>query len=129
MSFFRILFLITGFFCAALGTVGIFLPILPTTPFYILAAFCFAKGSTFFHRWFTNTRLYKKHFESFANSRSMTIETKLGILIPVSIMLTIAVILMDILIMRIVIITLALIKWWYFIYIIKTVKPSNKEEK
>jgi uncharacterized membrane protein YbaN (DUF454 family) len=41
----RQLFLVAGLSCVALGTVGIFLPILPTVPFMILAAFCFARSS------------------------------------------------------------------------------------
>ena len=42
---FRILWLILGFLCLGLGTVGIVLPILPTVPFYMATLFCFAKSS------------------------------------------------------------------------------------
>jgi len=126
MSMRKVLFVAAGFLLVGLGTLGIFLPVLPTTPFYLLAAVCFAKGSSYFHNWFTATRLYKKHLENYATHRSMTLKTKLGILIPVSIMLFFVVIMTNILSMRIVIIGLLLIKYWYFIFKIKTIKPCGK---
>jgi len=111
-----------GFLFVGLGTVGIFLPVLPTTPFYLLVVTCFAKGSPFFHNWFITTKVYKKHLENFVNTKSMTLKTKLGILIPVTIMLFFVVLMNDILIMRIAIIVLLFIKYWYFIFRIKTIK-------
>lgn len=45
------LYIATGWLCLGLGVVGIFLPLLPTTPFVLLAAFCFSRGSTTLHEW------------------------------------------------------------------------------
>lgn len=79
-----------GFVCVALGALGVPLPVLPTTPFLLLAAFCFAKGSQRLDAWFKGTKLYKNHLESFVQNRAMTLKTKLCILIPASIMLILA---------------------------------------
>ncbi|PIK16336.1 YbaN family protein [Halobacteriovorax sp. JY17] len=45
------LFIFFGFISLALGIVGIFLPLLPTTPLLILSAYCFSKGSEKLHHW------------------------------------------------------------------------------
>ena len=49
----RIFYLSAGWLALALGILGLFLPLLPTTPFVLLAAFCFSKGSPAAHRWLT----------------------------------------------------------------------------
>ena len=53
----KIIYVIAGLLAVALGFVGAFLPGLPTTPFLLLASFCFAKGSRRFDRWFKSTKL------------------------------------------------------------------------
>ena len=45
------LLILSGFICVLLGTVGIILPILPTTPFFLLAAYFFSKSSSRFYNW------------------------------------------------------------------------------
>lgn len=74
---FRILWILLGFFCLGLGTIGIALPILPTVPFYMATVFCFAKSSEKLHNWFLGTSLYRKLLDSFVKQRAMTMGAKL----------------------------------------------------
>ncbi len=53
----RYFYLTIGFFFLLLGVVGIFVPLLPTTPFLILTAICFNKSSDKFHAWLLNHRI------------------------------------------------------------------------
>ena len=109
-----------GFFFAALGGIGVILPILPTTPFLLLAAACFANGSERFHSWFCSTKLYKNHLESLMLHRSMPMKTKLCICIPVSTMLIVLAAVTPVLLMRIFLAALIAVKWWCFMVWIKT---------
>ena len=53
----KIVWIVLGFLCLGLGTIGIVLPILPTVPFYMATLFCFAKSSKKLHDWFIGTNL------------------------------------------------------------------------
>ena len=118
----NILWLILGWLSLAIGSIGVVLPVLPTTPFLLVASFSFAKGSDRFHRWFTGTKLYKKHLEDFVTDRAMTLKTKFGILLPASAMLIIAMLLVPSIHFRIFIVFLIIFKYVYFFTKIKTIK-------
>ncbi len=51
-------FIAAGWTCLGLGVIGIFLPVLPTTPLVLLAAWCFSRGSQRLHRWLLEHRLF-----------------------------------------------------------------------
>ena len=118
----KLLWLMIGIVSLVLGAIGVVLPVLPTTPFLLLASFCFAKGSDRFHKWFIGTKLYKKHLESFVTSRSMTLKTKLCILLPASAMLILAMLAMSNIYGRVFIVFLIIFKYIYFFTRIETVK-------
>ena len=118
----KIVWLTAAFLCLGIGAVGVILPILPTTPFLLVASFCFARGSERFHKWFMGTKLYKNHLDSFVRERAMTLKTKLCILLPASAMLMCAFLMMSNLPGRIVILLLIFFKYVYFFTKIKTVR-------
>ena len=78
-----------GFVFFGLGAVGVVLPILPTTPFILLAAFCFARSSERINAWFRGTKLYKNVLESYVQKRSMTVRAKLSIIVPVTLLMAV----------------------------------------
>lgn len=121
----KLLCIIFAFLSLGLGILGIVLPILPTTPFLLLASFLFAKGSDRFHRWFISTKIYKNHLEDFVRTRAMTLKKKLCILIPVSTMLITTFILIDNFYARIAIGLVIILKYYYFSVHIATVKENK----
>lgn len=54
----RLLYLIAGLISLGLGLLGVVLPILPTVPFLILAAFCFAQSSEKLHNWLISHKVF-----------------------------------------------------------------------
>lgn len=123
----KYIYIFLGFLFCGIGAVGVFLPILPTVPFLLLASYCFARGSERFNLWFKSTRLYKQNLESFEKNRSMTLKTKLFILIPVSLLLCLAFFMMHNIYGRLTIAVLIIFKYYYFIFKIKTIPVKLSE--
>ncbi len=127
----KIFWLITGFISLALGTVGLFLPVLPTVPFYLLTAFSFAKSSERLHTWFLSTKLYKKHLESFVEKRGMTAKTKISIIASVTLLMGFGFFMMarkGIWIPCIILAIVWLCHIIYFIFRVQTIRPELSQE-
>ena len=128
---FKVFWLIIGFICLALGTIGVFLPVLPTVPFYLVTAFSFAKSSNRLHNWFINTKLYKKNLESFVERKAMTLKTKLSILISVTLVMGFGFFMMvrkGIWIPCIILALVWLCHIGYFMFRVKTEKMTDEEK-
>lgn len=90
----KLIFIFLGCVTLGLGTIGVFLPILPTVPFYMITLFCFANSSEKLHNWFLGTSLYKKHLKSFVEHRGMTLKTKLSVIAMVTTLMAFGFVLM-----------------------------------
>lgn len=115
------LFIFAGFVSLGFGILGIILPILPTTPLLLLAAFCFVKGSDKFDRWFRGTNLYKKYLEDFVRERAMTRKQKISLLLFADIMIAIPFFLTDSIMVKIILLLIVIYKYYYFMTKIKTI--------
>lgn len=118
----KIVYIVLGFIAMVIGSIGIVLPVLPTTPFLLVAAVCFAKGSKKLDAWFKGTKIYKNHLEDFVNNREMKINTKVYILAFASILLIGAFFSMNNIYGRMTILALIAFKYYYFIFKVKTVR-------
>ena len=128
---FKVFWLIIGFICLALGTIGVFLPVLPTVPFYLVTAFAFAKSSERLHNWFINTKLYKKNLESFVERKAMTLKTKLSILISVTLVMGFGFFMMarkGIWIPCVILAVVWLVHLLFFLFGVKTIAEEEIEE-
>lgn len=116
----KILYMMIGCISLVLGIVGVALPILPTVPFVLLAAFCFARSSERLDVWFRNTKVYKEN-----NIKSgMTKQAKVRIMCSVSLLMSIGFIMMGlrgIVVGNVVLLIVWIFHMIYFTFGVKTV--------
>lgn len=127
MNIKKAFFIVLGCLSLGLGVVGAVLPILPTVPFLMLAAFCFAKSSEKLHNWFISTKLYKKNLESFVQGKGMAMKTKIRIMVMVTILMSIGFIMMHAVpVGRIILGFVWIFHVLYFIFGIRTLKIETE---
>ena len=125
----KMLLVIIGCIGVGLGALGVVLPILPTVPFLLLAAFCFARSSERLNNWFIGTKLYKNNLESYVKGEGMTRKTKVKIMVTVTVLMTVGFIMMDqVLVGRIVLACVWVFHILYFVFGVKTIKKENLAE-
>jgi len=64
-------YLLLGWFCVALGGIGLFLPVMPTTIFILIAAWAFAQSSPRLHSWLRDHRHFGESLRSWEDHRAM----------------------------------------------------------
>ena len=126
----KMLLVIIGCIGVGLGALGVVLPILPTVPFLLLAAFCFARSSERLNNWFIGTKLYKNNLESYVKGEGMTRKTKIKIMVTVTVLMTVGFIMMDqVLVGKIVLACVWVFHILYFVFGVKTIKKENLAEE
>lgn len=116
------LLIIAGTFFVVLGIIGIALPILPTTPFLIIAAVCYAKGSKRFYDWLVNNRLLGSYIKNYLENKGISMRAKI---ISISLLWATTIfsitLIIQILLIRIILIIIAIIITYHIISI-KTIE-------
>ena len=77
----RWLLVAVGVASVGLGTLGIFVPLLPTTPFLLLAAACFGRSSDRLHNWLMNHRVYGPSIRGYREHKALPASSKVTILV------------------------------------------------
>lgn len=113
-----------GFVFAGLGVLSVALPVLPTTPFLLAAAFFFAKGSERFYKWFVSTNLYKRYIEQAVKNKTMDKDAKRNMLLTLGIIFTIGFVFSPTF-AKVIIAIVAAIHFYYFLFRVKTVEKTE----
>ena len=71
------LFISFGFISLFLGVLGIFLPVLPTTPFLLLSAYLFSKSSKRWHDFVMNNKVFGKYIKDYMEEKGITFKNKI----------------------------------------------------
>jgi hypothetical protein len=126
-QFAKYLYLISGFILVAIGVIGIFLPLLPTTIFLILASICFLKSSPKANDWLRNHKILGGYIDNYQNKTGLTRNAKIANIITLwtSILLS-AFLLTNELYIRIILLTIA-IGVTIHLLMIKTKQTNNKK--
>lgn len=116
----KILYILIGCISLGLGIIGVILPILPTVPFVLLAAFCFARSSERLDDWFKNTKLYREN----NIKNGMTKQAKIRIMCSVTLLMSVGFIMMGlkgIVVGNVVLLIVWIFHMAYFTFGVKTV--------
>ncbi|ARJ50440.1 YbaN family protein [Staphylococcus lutrae] len=108
-----------------LGFAGAVLPLLPTTPFLLVAVLCFAKSSDRFHDWLIRTKVYQAYVEDFRKYRGYTMKKKIQLLISLYIVVGFSIWMVDITLIRIGLMIMVMLQTIVLFTWVKTLPASH----
>jgi uncharacterized protein len=73
----KILLIVIGCISVVLAILGVFLPLLPTTPFLLLASACFLRSSDRMHRWLRHHPIFGEYLRNFEDKRALPLRAKI----------------------------------------------------
>ena len=105
----RGLYYFAGTLCLILGIVGIILPILPTTPFLLLAAACYARSSEKAYNWMLNNKLFGKYIKDYKEGKGLPLKMRIFTIVFLWITIIISIIFIQIFWVQILLIIIAIL--------------------
>lgn len=108
-KFIKYILAFIGLISLTLGVIGIFLPLLPTTPFLLLSAALFMKSSERLYSWLMNHKYLGKHLKNYLHHKTISVKTKISSLSLLWLtILTTSLIFVDKMIIKIVLLVIAI---------------------
>ena len=93
-----------------LGAIGIVVPLLPTTPFLLLAAACYMRGSESLYNWLINHRLFGPYIKNYREGKGISLKLKIVLIVLIWITIPLsAFFIVDNLIVRVILFAIAVI--------------------
>lgn len=118
------LFVVAGTIFLGLGAIGIFLPVLPTTPFLLLAAACYLRGSERMHQWLLNNRWFGSYIRNYHEGKGISAKAKIFSISTLWIAISLSVYLIHIAHMQVLLLIIAIAVSMHLIMI-----PTYREQK
>ncbi|ANQ63759.1 YbaN family protein [Staphylococcus equorum] len=87
--------IIIGVLFTVIGFAGVLLPLLPTTPFLLVAVLCFSKSSDKFEKWLVQTKVYVNYVENFKENKGYTLKDKFKLLLSLYIVIGFSIFMID----------------------------------
>ncbi len=115
----------SGTLALILAAAGLFIPLLPTTPFLLLCAFCYLRSSKRLYHWLTRHRIFGKYIDHYMMHRALPRGVKAGMLICLWLSLTISILLIYSLPVRILLLVVGL---GVSIHLL-SIRTSKREQK
>lgn len=123
----RVVMLGIAYLAFGLGCVGIFVPVLPTTPLLLLATFLFARFSPRMHAWIMGTKVYQSYVVPFKSAGGIPLGTKVRIILVSYLVLAISAFAAQKVHVWIILACVAVFLAWLMTFRIPTAKPEDVE--
>lgn len=125
----RYVLIVLGIVFTLIAFIGAVLPLLPTTPFLILAAICFTNSSRKFKIWLESTQIYKNYVENLKKYKGYTMKEKIRILISLYIVVGFSIFMISNLYIRIGLMIMVVIQTIVLFTFVKTLPANFNQEK
>ncbi|HEX8285004.1 MAG TPA: YbaN family protein [Pyrinomonadaceae bacterium] len=120
----KALLVAAGSLCVALAVLGVFLPLLPTTPFLLLASACYVRSSERLHGWLMGNRVLGGYIRNFKERRGIPLRAKFTTVALLWLPLLYSVYRLDLLWLELLLVTMGVV-WSAVIFRMKTLKEGE----
>lgn len=120
----KTIYIFFGTLSLVLGVIGIFVPVLPTTPLLLLASVCYLRSSKTMYNWIINNKMLGKYIYSYMNYKAIPKTTKTGAIIFLWLTLSISILLMQSMYIKIFLVLVGIAVTWH----VTTIKNLSVKE-